>query len=172
MVVVMRADFKSFMASTVAWKAEMLPLPSFACTASTTTIESSTTVPMTSTRAKSVSKLSENPTAYMKANVPMSDTRMAMIGTTIDRQLRKKMNTTITTRMIAMMRVSVTLRMEAFKKSITLVWSSRIIPSGSVWRTSSSTLSICLTISFAFVPAVCVMLADAPGLPLVVLFRL
>ena len=45
---------------------------------------SSTTMPMASTRAKSVSRLILKPATDMKANVPTSDTRMEMAGMTID----------------------------------------------------------------------------------------
>ena len=49
-------------------------------TFSTTTIASSTTMPMASTRPNSVSLLMENPNAAMTAKVPTSETGMATIG--------------------------------------------------------------------------------------------
>ena len=64
-VVVMSAEVMSCIAPSVILPltAERSPLSSLACTASTTTMASSTTVPITSTRAKSVSMFSEKPMA-------------------------------------------------------------------------------------------------------------
>ena len=67
-------------------------------TFSTTTIASSTTMPIASTRPNSVSVLSEKPSADMTAKVPISDTGMAMIGMIAVRQLCRKTMTTSTTR--------------------------------------------------------------------------
>src|ERR1019366_1941824 len=50
------------------------------CTFSTTTMASSTTMPMASTRPNSDRLLSVNPKIDMKKNVPISDTGMATIG--------------------------------------------------------------------------------------------
>ena len=49
-------------------------------TASTTTIASSTTVPIANTRAKSVNIFKENPATFTTANVPNSDTMMEIDG--------------------------------------------------------------------------------------------
>ena len=54
-----------------------------ACTASTTTIASSTTIPMASTSAKSVSRLMENPKSMRKKNVPIMATGTAMAGISV-----------------------------------------------------------------------------------------
>ena len=64
-VVVIRAEVIFFIASlTISpLTSPFSPLSNLACTASTTTMASSTTVPMTSTRAKSVSMFSEKPMA-------------------------------------------------------------------------------------------------------------
>ena len=131
-----------------------MPFAIFVCTASTTTIESSTTVPMTSTRAKSVRILSVTPARYMKINVPISETIMATDGIMIERLSRRNKATTMITKTSAIRSVSTTFCMEAFKKSITLVWSSNTMPAGRDFRISSSTLSICLMRSLAFEPAV------------------
>ena len=66
---------------------------------------SSTTVPMTSTRANSVMRFSEKPATYKKAKVPTSDTMMAMAGISVARPFWIKSSTTSTTRMMASMRV-------------------------------------------------------------------
>ena len=63
-------------------------------TFSSTTIASSTTMPIASTIAKSVSVLIEKPSAYRPANVPMSDTGTASIGIKVARQCCRNTNTT------------------------------------------------------------------------------
>ena len=70
----MTAMDTSFMACLVASLASLTPPSIFAITASTTTMASSTTVPMASTRAKSVRMLSEKPAAITMAKVPINDT--------------------------------------------------------------------------------------------------
>ena len=63
-------------------------------TFSTTTMASSTTMPIASTRPKSDSMLSEKPKAAMAANVPISDTGIASSGMTLARQFCRKTSTT------------------------------------------------------------------------------
>src|SRR5580704_15455646 len=63
-------------------------------TASTTTMASSTTNPIASTRPNSESVLMENPSKGNNANVPISDTGTASNGINAARQPCKKMNTT------------------------------------------------------------------------------
>ena len=53
---------------------------------STTTIASSTTMPIASTRPNSVSVLIEKPNALMTANVPTSETGMVSVGISVVRQ--------------------------------------------------------------------------------------
>ena len=55
---------------------------------------SSTTVPMTSTKAKSVMRLRVKPTMYMKAKVPTSDTIMDIEGMMVARQFCRNSSTT------------------------------------------------------------------------------
>ena len=86
-VVAMRAVEMPSIASTVALYADLYPMSNFAWTASTTTMESSTTVPMTSTRAKSVIMLRLNPATIRKANVPTSDTMIEIVGMMVERRL-------------------------------------------------------------------------------------
>ena len=57
---------------------------------STTTMASSTTIPMASTRPKSVSVLIENPNTLMTAKVPTSDTGMVRVGISVVRQSCRK----------------------------------------------------------------------------------
>ena len=94
MVVVMMAVEMLCMASWVAFLAVVVGSSSFSCTASTTTMASSTTVPMTSTSAKSVMRLSVKPTIYMKAKVPTRETMMLMDGMMVARQFCRNSSTT------------------------------------------------------------------------------
>ncbi len=74
-------------------------------TASTTTIASSTTIPMASTSPNMVSVLSEKPSSGKKMNVPINDTGTVSSGISVARRLWRKMNTTRVTRMNASIRV-------------------------------------------------------------------
>ena len=64
-------------------------------TASTTTIASSTTRPIASTRPKSDSVLIEKPSSGKSANVPTSETGTASSGISVARQPCRKTNTTM-----------------------------------------------------------------------------
>ena len=70
-------------------------------TASTTTIASSTTMPMASTRPSSESTLIEKPSIGKKMNAPTSDTGTVISGISVARQFCRKMNTTMMTRTTA-----------------------------------------------------------------------
>ena len=64
---------------------------------SSITIASSTTSPIASTIASSVSVLMVKPKAYISANAPTSDNGMVASGTSVARQLRRNRKiTTIT----------------------------------------------------------------------------
>ena len=80
----------SLMAWRVASRALVMPLSIFAITASTTTIASSTTVPMASTSANSVRIFSENPASDTIANVPSNDTMIEIDGITVALKLCRK----------------------------------------------------------------------------------
>ena len=86
-VVAIKAVDMPPIASTVALYADLYPSSNLACTASTTTMESSTTVPMTSTSANRVIILRENPATKRKAKVPTSDTMIEMVGMMVDLRL-------------------------------------------------------------------------------------
>ena len=66
-------------------------------TFSTTTIASSTTIPMASTRPNSERLLREKPNSRIAANVPTSDTGTATIGMIVARQSWRKTRTTMNT---------------------------------------------------------------------------
>ena len=67
-------------------------------TDSTTTIASSTTMPIASTSPKSVRLLSEKPIAAITAKVPMIATGTAISGMIADRQFCRNSSTTSATR--------------------------------------------------------------------------
>ena len=75
-------------------------------TFSTTTMASSTTMPIASTRPKSDRLFRLNPNIAMKKKVPISDTGMAMSGIMAARQLCRNRITTPTTSSTALMMVS------------------------------------------------------------------
>ena len=66
-------------------------------TFSTTTIASSTTMPMASTRPNSDRLLSEKPKAAIRKNVPINDTGMATMGMIAARHVCRNRMTTSTT---------------------------------------------------------------------------
>ena len=87
-------------------------------TFSTTTIASSTTMPMASTRPKSDSVLSEKPNLSMTANVPTSDTGTATSGMIDARHVCRNTITTITTSRIASNSVSTTASIDSRTKIV------------------------------------------------------
>ena len=90
----------SFMAWTVA-SLGLFPCSRWWMTASTTTMASSTTIPMASTRPNIESVLTENPSMGKKMNVPMRETGMVSNGMIVARKFWRKMNTTSVTRISA-----------------------------------------------------------------------
>ena len=87
-------------------------------TFSSTTMASSTTMPMASTSPNRVNRLMEKPSTYMPAKVPMIDTGMAMIGMIIARTLCRKRKTTSTTSAIASAKVMATSSIETSTKRV------------------------------------------------------
>ena len=77
-------------------------------TFSTTTIASSTTMPMASTSASSDTVLAEYPSASSTAKVPTRLTGTAMVGMRVARKLPRNRNTTTTTRANASINVRFT----------------------------------------------------------------
>ena len=78
------------------------PSSIYRSTASTTTIASSTTSPMASTRPNKESVLIEKPNRGKNMKVPTSDTGTASNGISVARQPCRKMKTTMSTRTMAM----------------------------------------------------------------------
>ena len=87
-------------------------------TFSSTTMASSTTMPMASTRPNKVSRLIEKPSTNMPAKVPMIDTGMAITGMIIARTFCRNRKTTSTTRTIASTKVMATSSIETSTKRV------------------------------------------------------
>ena len=85
---------------------------------SNTIIASSTTVPMDSTIAKSVSVLIENPNTHKPAKVPIKDIGTAIIGISVARQLCKNRYTTSTISTIASPSVLSTSQIDALTNKL------------------------------------------------------
>ncbi len=88
---------------------------------STTTIASSTTMPMASTMPNSVSVLIEKPNSLTKAKVPISDTGMVRAGMMVLRQFCRNRNITSTTSSNASPRVFNT---SVIDSRTTVTWSN------------------------------------------------
>ena len=97
--------------------------------------------------------------------MPTSDTMTDTAGMTVERMLCRKTYTTRITRMMASTNVFTTSWMEASRNSLVLITSTSSSPLGNSWRTSSISWSISVIISLAFEPAVCDIMAVAPGCP-------
>src|SRR5215469_7016343 len=85
---------------------------------STTTMASSTTMPMASTSASNVTVLAEYPMSSITANVPMIETGTATSGISVVRSLPRNKKTTIATRTIATMSVRTTSLMVDVTKTV------------------------------------------------------
>ena len=94
----------SFIAWTVA-SLGLIPCSMWCITASTTTIASSTTMPIASTRPNIDRVFTEKPSMGKKMKVPMSDTGTVTRGMMVARRFCRKMKTTRVTRMKASMKV-------------------------------------------------------------------
>src|SRR5215211_1377385 len=88
------APLISFMAISVALLALIDECSILACTASTTTIALSTTIPIASTKANSVIRFNEKPSNCIKKKVPTKETGTAIAGIIVERQSCRKMKTT------------------------------------------------------------------------------
>ncbi len=133
---------------------------------SRTTMASSTTNPVATVSAISDRLLSENPAMYITPSVPSSETTTATAGTTVARHDRRKIETTMTTRMVAIASVISTSRSEA---RIVVVRSLAISIEMSAGRPARKPGSCALTASTAammFAPGWRLMTATIAGRPL------
>ncbi len=94
----------SFIAWRVASRGDM-PCSMWWITASTTTMASSTTMPMARTRPNMESVFTENPSIGKKMKVPMIETGTVSSGMIVARTFCRKMNTTSVTRISASTKV-------------------------------------------------------------------
>ncbi|MPN58062.1 hypothetical protein SDC9_205760 [bioreactor metagenome] len=76
----------SSIAETVAFLASVIPCSILAWTASTTTIASSTTIPIARTKANKVTRFKEYPNKFRKKNEPTIETGTAIAGISVDRK--------------------------------------------------------------------------------------
>jgi hypothetical protein len=105
-------------ARSAATRADTFSTAMMRSTFSITTIASSTTMPIASTSANSVSTLMEKPSTRRPRNVPITETGTASMGIRVARKLCRKRNTTNATRIIAMISVSVTSSIDAVTKGV------------------------------------------------------
>ncbi|MNI34458.1 hypothetical protein D3C73_884490 [compost metagenome] len=104
-VIEMTAPVISLMALCVASLPVMVDVSILPWTASTTTMASSTTIPMANTKAKRVNILMVNPNTSKKKNVPTMATGTAIAGIMVDRISCKNKKTTKKTKMNASINV-------------------------------------------------------------------
>ena len=135
---------------------------SFSCTASTTTMASSTTVPMTSTKAKRVMRLSVNPTIYIKAKVPTSETIILTDGMMVARQFCRNRSTTRITSSKASNSVLKTAFIEASRKSLVSRSTRNSRPAGNFGFRFSMSRSISWFTCCALAPVAGVIMAIVP----------
>ena len=90
-----------------------MPSSMWRCTASTTTMASSTTMPMASTSPNMLVMLMENPSSGNSANVPTTATGTVSSGISVARQFCRNMKTTRITRPMASNSVIITSLMAA-----------------------------------------------------------
>src|SRR5580698_2120171 len=99
-------------------------------TFSTTTIASSTTMPIASTRPNSVSVLIVKPSASRTPNVPTIDTGTAISGMIEARQVCKNTMTTMTTSSAASNSVSTTDEIDSETNTVGSYATSHVMPFG------------------------------------------
>ncbi len=107
----------SFIAWMVASRGAM-PSSMWRCTASTTTIASSTTIPIERTRPNMLVILIEKPSSGNSAKVPTTATGTVSSGIIVARQLCRKINTTRITSPMASSSVIITSLMAAFTNMV------------------------------------------------------
>ena len=107
-----------FIARFVATRGETPSCSMIRSTFSITTMASSTTIPMASTRPNNVRVLIVKPSACNPRNVPMIETGTASTGMSVARQLLRNRNTTSVTRNMASNNVFTTSLMDAVMNGV------------------------------------------------------
>jgi hypothetical protein len=131
---------------------------------SSTTIASSTTMPIASTTPSSVSTLMVKPAMDMTQNAPMMDTGMASTGISVVRHSRKNAYTTSTTSRKAMKMVSVTSSSERRTYSVLSKATSTEMSGGTSFLICSSRRRSSFTMSIWLAPGCCLKYSPAMGL--------
>src|SRR5690606_18953733 len=122
------------------------------CTASTTTIASSTSNPIATVNANNVMKLSVKSNAAKAANVAITEVGMASITINVARQLSRKKNVTKTTNTTAIIRSNSTSPMaDSMKRAVSLV-TTISTPLGSWSLICSISALIALVIATVLLP--------------------
>src|SRR6185369_1936179 len=118
--------------SIALWLASTGLRPSSMCrsTFSTTTMASSTTMPIASTSPNSDNVLTENPDASITANVPTIEIGTAASGITEARHVCRNSTTTMTTMSVASSNVRITSRMESRTNVVGSYTAAQSIPCG------------------------------------------
>ena len=143
-----------------------MPCSMWCMTASTTTIASSTTMPIASTRPSSDSTLIEKPISGKNMNAPISETGTVISGMSVARQFCRKTKTTMMTRTIASNSVCT---ISVMPSSTGSVVSSEIVYSmsrGKRVERSFIVALIRLATSIAFVPGIWKTAMTAEACPL------
>ncbi|MNM66338.1 hypothetical protein D3C81_778180 [compost metagenome] len=135
-------------------------------TFSITTIASSTTMPMASTIANSVSWLMVKPMASMPMKVPSRATGMTRVGMIVARKFCRKINITRNTSTIASIRVWITSSIEMVTKVVLSYGVNQLTPCGKLGASSSILERTALDTSRALAPGSSWMANTATGLPL------
>ena len=121
-------------------------------TFSSTTIASSTTIPIAKIMANNVSKLMVKPSKYKPAKVPINEIGTAIIGISVARQLCKNKNTTNTTKIKASPSVLNTSSMVALTNSLVSYGMLYSIPPGKRVLSSSIFSLMLFAVSNALAP--------------------
>ena len=156
----------SAMAFVVAARASMPPCARWCSTASTTTMASSTTIPIASTMPNSVSVLMVKPNRVNAAKVATSETGTASIGITVARQFCRNRNTTTSTSNSASIKVCTTSFREALTNLVLSNTMSYAMSSGKATDNSWSCFLIRPAVSMALASGVRLMDMAAAGWPL------
>ena len=133
---------------------------------SSTMMASSTTTPTTSVSASNVRLLIVKSRKYIAPKVLISDTGMTMLGIIVERKLCRKTKMMMTTRMVAMIKLSCTSSTDC---SMKVDWSkamSRAKPSGSVLRMLSTSALTALATASVFARDCLTTPRPVVGLPL------
>ena len=107
----------------------------------------------------------EKPISDITANVPMMDTKIEIVGISVDLMSCKNTYTTTMTKSIASISVLMTEWMEAFRNLLVSVSTTNSAPSGKSRLRSSSTSCISLMVLDAFEPDFWFIIIMAAGCP-------